>query len=122
MIPDPRMHDEDEYRHAHRWDLTPAMVACDPTWTRRPEGNPFYLELTARYGADAAYALWELAAEWHEQVTTCFRCNGEGVIWDHSSPDPQEHWDKPCPRCRTTRFVPPNHRVRTPEKPKEKAA
>lgn len=65
-IPDPRMAEQDEDKRAHRWDMHPALLACDPLWTADPRGNPLFEELTRSYESRAvAVTLWELAADWH---------------------------------------------------------
>lgn len=57
--------EEDEDRRAHRHDMHPALLACDPMWTPDPRGNRLFAELVSAYNFDAARCLWELAAEWH---------------------------------------------------------
>lgn len=65
MIPDQRLAEQDEEAHAHRYDITPAMVAMDPLYGADSDGNPFFHELVDTYGEASAHLLWELAGEWH---------------------------------------------------------
>lgn len=58
--------EEDAEKREHRWDLTPPMLAHDPLFTSGFEGNPFYAELVAGFGAAAAFCLWETARELRE--------------------------------------------------------
>lgn len=39
-------------------------------------------------------------------MSACGRCGGEGILYDHSSPDPQQWWDRTCPDCRETGLEP----------------
>lgn len=101
-VPTQRDRDQAHELHAHRYDLTPALVAADP------DPAALYADLVRVYGTDSADLLVELAAEVQidDSGDVCPRCGGEGVVYDHSSRNPAEHWDRDCGWCDGEGFLP----------------